>query len=142
MKRMMVFLLCISIVMVAHAAPSRNQYAACKQGAKDYAHVAVFFSDTVNKMTQSTKPNTKNRNEWIQAIKNVKEELEVKEFDKLRQVEAEIVRRGEDYQSAVEWRVWMESTWLIAFNLGVSRPGKSELYYKNAIEDQCLSGKV
>lgn len=141
MKRMMVFLLCISIVVVAHAAPSRNQYAACKQGAKSYAFVAIVFGNMVTQMINTSNRNTKARSNWVEAIRQLKEEKEAEEFDKLRQAEAELVRRGEDYQSAMEWRLYMETAWLAAFNLGVSSPGKSELYYKNTIEDQCISGK-
>lgn len=126
----------------AYAAPSRNRYAACKQGADDYAGVAVAFSNMVNQMADHSKPNTNKRKELIQAIKEVKEDLEAKEFDKLRQIESELVRRGEDYLTAGEWRLTMETTWLLAFNLGISTPGKTDLCYKNVIEDKCLYGKV
>lgn len=141
MKKFLV-LLSLFVAMSAIAAPSRNRYAACKQGADTYAGVAVAFSNMVIQMADNSKQNTKKRNEWIQAIKEIKEEQEAKTFNRLRQVETELVRGGEDYLTAGEWRLTMETAWLIAFNLGTSAPGKSELHYKNAIEDRCLSGRV
>ena len=136
--RKFLVLLSLCIAAGAFAAPSRNQYAACKQGANNYAPVAVGFSNMVTEMLRTTNPKTKARNQWIEAIGQVKEEQEAKESEKLRQVEARLVREGEDYLTAGAWRLFMESAWLIAFNLGTSDPGKSEVYYKNAIEDRCL----